>query len=68
LTHLGPACDNAARAGPIAAEDIEIGGVTIKAGEGVIIKFQSANRDASVVNVPNRLDMSRDARRHVAFG
>jgi cytochrome P450 len=34
----------------------------------VIIKFQSANRDASVVNVPNRLDMSRDARRHVAFG
>jgi cytochrome P450 len=48
--------------------DIEIGGATIKAGEGVIIPFQSANRDASVFNVPNRLDMSRDARLHLAFG
>jgi cytochrome P450 len=54
--------------GPIAAEDIEIGGATIKAGEGVIIPFRSANRDASVFNVPNRLDMSREPRRHLAVG
>ena len=46
----------------IATEDVQVGGVTIRAGEGVIVALQSANRD------PDALDVTRDARRHLAFG
>lgn len=52
----------------VALDDVEIGDVTIRAGEGVIIPIQSANRDPRVFDVPDRLDVSRDARHHVAFG
>jgi cytochrome P450 len=49
-------------------EDIEIGGQVIKAGEGVIMVNEIANRDPEVFPDPDRLDITRDARRHVAFG
>ncbi|MFJ3670639.1 cytochrome P450 [Streptomyces sp. NPDC090106] len=49
-------------------EDIEIGGRTIRAGEGVILANEIANRDPAVFTDPDRLDLTRDARRHVAFG
>ncbi|WP_454812787.1 cytochrome P450 [Paenarthrobacter nitroguajacolicus] len=52
----------------VALEDIEIGGVTIKEGEGVIIALDGANRDAEVFGEPDQLDLRRDARQHVAFG
>ncbi|KOG31460.1 cytochrome P450 [Streptomyces resistomycificus] len=49
-------------------EDIEIGGQVIKAGEGVIMVNEVANRDPDVFPDPDRLDITRDARRHIAFG
>ncbi|MDC0771437.1 cytochrome P450 [Streptomyces sp. HD] len=48
--------------------DIEIGGQVIKAGEGVIMVNEIGNRDPEVFADPDRLDLTRDARRHVAFG
>lgn len=52
----------------VALEDIEIGGETIRAGDGLIIAGDIANRDPDVFPDPDRLDITRDARRHVAFG
>ncbi|MEV8428730.1 cytochrome P450 [Streptomyces chartreusis] len=49
-------------------EDIEIAGRLIKAGEGVIMVNEIGNRDPEVFADPDRLDITRDARRHVAFG
>ncbi|WP_369227509.1 cytochrome P450 [Streptomyces sp. R39] len=49
-------------------EDIEVAGQVIKAGEGVIMANEIANRDPEVFPDPDRLDLTRDARRHVAFG
>ncbi|MDX3570633.1 cytochrome P450 [Streptomyces sp. ID05-47C] len=49
-------------------EDIEIAGQVVKAGEGVIMANEIANRDPEVFPDPDRLDLTRDARRHIAFG
>ncbi|MCX4703546.1 cytochrome P450 [Streptomyces sp. NBC_01373] len=49
-------------------EDIEIAGQVIRAGEGVIMPNDIANRDPEAFADPDRLDITRDARRHVAFG
>jgi cytochrome P450 len=52
----------------IAKEDIEIGDVVIRSGEGIIIELASANRDPRTFPDPDRLDLSRPARHHHAFG
>lgn len=52
----------------VALEDIEIGGVTVKAGEGLIMANDIGNRDPGVFADPGNLDLTRDAHRHVAFG
>jgi cytochrome P450 len=52
----------------VATADIEIGGVTIRAGDGLLIGFASANRDESVFPAADKLDLRRGARNHVAFG
>lgn len=52
----------------VALEDIEIGGQVIHAGDGVIFANDIANRDPGAFPDPDRLDVTRDARRHVAFG
>jgi cytochrome P450 len=52
----------------IALEDIEIGGVLIRKGEGVITLGLSANWDERVFDRPEDLDIERGARHHVAFG
>jgi len=53
----------------VATEDVTIGGVTIQAGDGVIISLNAANRDPGMFPDPDRLDLTRaDARQHVAFG
>ncbi|MFI1701664.1 cytochrome P450 [Streptomyces bobili] len=49
-------------------EDIEVAGQVVRAGEGVIMVNEIANRDPEVFADPDRLDLTRDARRHVAFG
>ncbi|MFD7154738.1 cytochrome P450 [Kribbella sp. NPDC059898] len=49
-------------------EDIELHGQVLKAGDGVILPNDIGNRDPSVFTDPDALDLSRDARRHVAFG
>jgi cytochrome P450 len=52
----------------VALEDIEIAGGTIRAGEGLILANDVANRDPEVFPDGDRLDLTRDSRRHVAFG
>jgi cytochrome P450 len=52
----------------VATEDIEIGGVTVKAGEGVIASTMSANRDSGTFPDADKLDIERGTRHHVAFG
>jgi cytochrome P450 len=52
----------------IATDDIEVGGVTIKAGEGILLDVSGANWDARVFEEPERLDLGRDASQHLAFG
>ncbi|MFI7003364.1 cytochrome P450 [Nocardia sp. NPDC050175] len=52
----------------VAIDDVEIGGVRIRKGEGVILLFGSANRDESVFAEPDRFDIHRDTRNHVALG
>ncbi|WLW57194.1 cytochrome P450 [Streptomyces sp. YU58] len=52
----------------IATEDVEIGGVTVRAGEGVVVALQAANRDPAVFADPDTLDLTRDAGQHLAFG
>ena len=51
-----------------AAEDIEIGGVTIPKGELVALSVGSANRDAERFEHGDQLDLDRGARGHIAFG
>jgi len=52
----------------IAVEDIEIAGQTIHAGDGIVLAGEAANRDGDRFPDPDRLDVHRDARGHVAFG
>ena len=52
----------------ITTEDVELGGVTIPAGEVVLPLFGTANRDASVFSDPDRFDVSRVAVNHLTFG
>jgi cytochrome P450 len=51
-----------------ATADIEIGGVLIRAGDGIIAHSGAANRDAEVFASPDTLATDRGARHHVAFG
>ena len=52
----------------VALEDIELGGETIRAGDGIVLAGEVGNRDPEVFADPDRLDITRDARRHIAFG
>ncbi|MER5185255.1 cytochrome P450 [Streptomyces sp. NPDC002896] len=51
----------------IAREDIEIEGVTIKAGEGIIVPLPAGNWDPEAFPEPEKLDLTREARHHHAF-
>ncbi|MEN3303118.1 cytochrome P450, partial [Pseudonocardia sp.] len=51
-----------------AAEDVEIGGVTIPEGAVVMLGLSAANRDGERYPEPDTLDVTRDAGGHVAFG
>ncbi|WP_405021296.1 cytochrome P450 [Kitasatospora sp. NBC_00070] len=57
----------------VALEDVELGGVTVRAGEGVMALLSTANRDEAVFGgadhrATDELDLHRDARRQLAFG
>lgn len=51
-----------------AKEDVEVGGITIAAGEKVIIFYNSANRDESVFDEADVFDIGREPNPHVGFG
>jgi cytochrome P450 len=53
----------------VALEDIEVGGGVIRAGEGLLMLNEVGNRDPEAFpGEPDKLDLTRDARHHVAFG
>ncbi|MFC4949850.1 cytochrome P450 [Pseudonocardia sp. GCM10023141] len=52
----------------IAMEDIELSGVTVQAGESVIVSVHAANRDPGVFADADTLVLDRPAGHHVAFG
>lgn len=49
-------------------QDVTIGGVTVPAGETVLLSLSAANRDPGRFPDPDRLDLDRDAAGHVALG
>ncbi len=51
-----------------ACEDVIIHGVTIPRGEMTFGVIGSANRDESVFDEPNTLDITRDPNKHLSFG
>ena len=52
----------------ITLADVELGGHRIPKGSVVVLLLSSANRDESVFDDPDRLDITRDPNRHLAFG
>lgn len=52
----------------VAVRDTVVGGTEVKAGEGVLTLGNAANHDPAVFEDPNRLDINRGARNHIAFG
>ncbi|MGW1403475.1 cytochrome P450 [Streptomyces sp. NPDC002405] len=52
----------------VAMEDVEVNGVLIRAGEGVIASGDAANRDPRQFTDPDKLDIRREQNHHVAFG
>jgi hypothetical protein len=53
----------------VALEDIEIDGHVIHKGEGVILAANIADREPGIYEGdPDKLDLHRDARHHLAFG
>jgi cytochrome P450 len=51
-----------------ALEDVELGGVTIRAGDAVVPSLVSANYDESAYSQPDRLDLLRTEAPHLGFG
>jgi cytochrome P450 len=51
-----------------ARTDIDVGGVTIRAGDAVVLTGTSANRDPAAFPDPDRFDIGRDPNPHLSFG
>ncbi len=51
-----------------AAEDVEVHGRTIRAGQGVIVAVATAHRDPEVFDDPDAFDPGREPRANLAFG
>ncbi|MER6954209.1 cytochrome P450 [Streptomyces sp. NPDC000618] len=49
-------------------EDLTIGGVTVPAGDTVLLGLAAAHRDPARFTDPDRLDLGRDATGHLALG
>ncbi len=48
--------------------DLQVGDRVVPAGDGIVVLFGSANRDAARFDDPDRLDPSRRPNPHLAFG
>jgi pentalenolactone synthase len=48
--------------------DLQIGGVTIEAGELVLLELGAGNHDPAVFADPDRVDVTRSGASHLAFG
>jgi cytochrome P450 len=51
-----------------ATEDVEIGGITVAAGQKIAALLGAANRDPAVFADPDRLDVGRSDNPHISFG
>jgi hypothetical protein len=51
-----------------ATADVQIGGVTVPAGQKIAALLGSANRDPAVFEVPDALDVGRSPNPHISFG
>jgi cytochrome P450 len=51
-----------------AGADSRLGGIEVQAGQKVVVSFVSANRDESVFENPDRLDIRRHPNPHFVFG
>jgi cytochrome P450 len=51
-----------------ATRDYDIGGVTVKEGQAVLLMYPSGNRDEADFDNPQAFDISRKPNRHVSFG
>jgi cytochrome P450 len=51
-----------------AQEDIDLAGVTIRAGDAVLLTSAVANRDAAAFPDPDRFDITRTPNPHLSFG
>jgi pentalenolactone synthase len=51
-----------------ARTDLQIGGVTVHAGDLVLLETRSANYDPAVFPSPDRFDIAREASAHLSFG
>jgi cytochrome P450 len=54
--------------GRVATRDVDVRGVTIPSDGHVVLLFGSANRDERRFPEPDRLDVTRKPKRHLAFG
>ena len=52
----------------ILTADVELGGKTLRAGQMVLLLLAAANRDPEQFPDPDKLDVSRQNNKHVAFG
>jgi cytochrome P450 len=52
----------------IAMADVQLGDVTVRAGDAVLWATSSVNRDENVFSRADQLDITRDPNPHVAFG
>jgi cytochrome P450 len=52
----------------VAHEDINLGGKQIRRGQSVIAVIAAGNRDPERFDDPDRLDLTRENNRHLAFG
>src|SRR5215469_2444234 len=52
----------------IALTDVQVGNMTVRAGDPVLCSRSSANHDEAVFSLPDDLDLRRDPNPHLAFG
>ena len=51
-----------------AKEDLEIGGIALEKGTGVVLMLGAANRDPAQFKNPDAFDITRTDNRHISFG